>query len=293
MALKNLLRRIVDRQFHTQESLSPEDVGRGYRMVVADGICSMAMATLQGGPFLASFALAIGASNYEVGLLASIGLFSQLMQLPGLYLVTRYRRRRALVTLCAGLSRLLWIFILLIPLLFFRRGISFLIQWLFIAGLIGAVPGPAWNSLLRDVLPHDRLGHVFSRRMMYGTGLSLVLTLAGGYFIDAWKTADPTTSLYAYSVLFFVGLLFGLLGVYSIARMPEPLMAGRVDIGDASAKTKPDDRSIPQLLSIPMKDENFRRLMYFTGLWNFIFQMVNHFFSLFTCWAARGFRFFR
>ena len=61
----------------TREGLSARDRERSARLITADGICSMAMASLQGGPFLAAFALGIGASNYEIGLLAAIGFLSQ------------------------------------------------------------------------------------------------------------------------------------------------------------------------------------------------------------------------
>jgi hypothetical protein len=53
--------------------------------------------------------------------------------------------------------------------------------------VVGAVAGPAWNSLIRDIVPQDVMGRVFSRRMMLGIAFALAFTLAGGYFIDLWK----------------------------------------------------------------------------------------------------------
>ena len=173
----------------TQASLSESDTSRVERMLVADGACVMAMVTLQGGVFLTAFALALGASNYEVGLLTTIVFASQFMQVAGLGLLKWWPRRRAWVVLLCGLSRLFWVFIILIPLLFPERGVTFLLQWLLVAGLIGAMASPAWNPLMRDIVPEKVRGRFFARRLAWGTGLALVCTLLGGAAIDWWKTA--------------------------------------------------------------------------------------------------------
>jgi len=203
--------------FETQDLLSEQDSKRGSRLLVADGVCAMGMGALAGGPFLAAFALAIGASNYEIGMLATIALLSQLMQLPGLVLTTYFPKRRASVTILAGASRLLWLFIILIPLLFVNRGVTFLLQWFLISALVGAAAGPAWNSLLRDIVRKDSFGRVFAQRMALGTALALGLTLGGGWFVDRWRAVSPDTALYAYSCLFAIGLVLGLMATFTVS----------------------------------------------------------------------------
>jgi len=128
-------------------------------MLVADGAGVMAMVTLQGGVFLTAFALALGASNYEIGLLTTIVFASQFMQIAGLGLLRWWPKRRAWVVLLCGLSRSLWVFIILIPLLFPEHGVTFLLLWLLIAALVGAMAGPAWNSLMRDIVPEKDVDH--------------------------------------------------------------------------------------------------------------------------------------
>ena len=216
--------KLTDSLFRTQKELSEKDYRRAGRGMLIDGVCSTSMSTLQGGPFLAAFAIALGASNYKVGLLASIGFLSQFSQLGGLFLVQKYPRRRGIVVISAGVSRLLWILILLIPVLFLNRGVTFLMQWLFLAALVGAVAGPAWNSLVRDIVPQEKMGRLFSKRMILGTAFAMVLTLAGGYFVDYWKSWFPNHPLYAYSLMLSAGILFGLVGVLTICRLPEPEM---------------------------------------------------------------------
>lgn len=255
--------------FQTQEQLSDRDIQRGIRMFTVDGMCSMAMAALQGGPFLAALALAIGASNYEIGLLAAVGFITQPMQLVGLYLVKRFRRRRAITALCAVVSRLSWLPIILIPVLFVNRGASFLVQWLLLSALVASIPGPAWNSLVRDLVPLDVFGRVTSRRTTLGTGLALALILLGGFFVDWWRTAFPESQPASFSLLFLCGLGFGMAGIYAISRLPEPEMATH------------EDTPLRDLLVMPLKDQNYRKLLYFMAAWNFALNLATPFFVVY------------
>ncbi len=264
-----MIRKILGSALRTQPSLAEADYHRAGRGLIADGICSSSMATLQGGPFLAAFAIALGASNYEVGLLASIGFLSQFAQLAGLYLVQKVPRRRAIVFFAAGVSRLLWVLILLIPLLFVDRGVTFLMQWLFVAALAGAAAGPAWNSLIRDVVPQSKMGRLFSTRMVLGTVFALGFTLLGGFFVDSWKAWFPENPLAAYSILFAIGLVFGLAGLLAILKLPEPRMPTQ------------ERQPLYNLLVKPVRDRNFQGLLKYIAFWNFAINLAGPFFIVY------------
>jgi hypothetical protein len=67
------------------------------RWLNTHGVTVQAMIAFQGGgPFLASFVLALGASNYEIGLITSIAFIGEFMQIPGLFLLKTLRKRRAI-----------------------------------------------------------------------------------------------------------------------------------------------------------------------------------------------------
>lgn len=264
-----MFRSLLSRLSQAQATLSEKDYQRAERGLVADGICSASMSTLQGGPFLAAFALALGASNYEVGLLASIGFISQFAQVAGLLLVQKFPRRRIIVILAAALSRLMWLFILLIPLMFLNRGVTFLMQWLFLAALIGAVAGPSWNSLVRDIVPQKHMGRIFSRRMFLSMLFALSFTLLGGYFVDFWKARFPDSALLAYTILFAIGLCFGIVGLFFISRLPEPAMESHGDLG------------LGKMLAEPFRDKNFQGLLKYIAFWNFAINMAGPFFIVY------------
>ena len=85
------------------------------RTIIFDGICTAAMNAFFAGPFLAAFALALGASYWEIGLISAVVFLSMPMQAVGLYVVDRWKRRRGLVIFCALTARLLWILIACLP----------------------------------------------------------------------------------------------------------------------------------------------------------------------------------
>lgn len=255
--------------FKTQEALTEKDYKDSEHLLMVDGIFAMGMGALCGGPFLAAFALAIGASNYEVGMLTTIALLSQLMQLPGLFLLRWLPRRRAITTILATLSRFCWLFIAFIPFLFKGRGMSFMIQWFLISAVVGSACGPAWNSLLREIVPSTQIGRIFAKRMALGSVLTLLLTLVGGYFVDTWKSISPDSMLYSYSILFVLGLLLGLVSSAALARVPDPTMRN-------AAQTP-----MMETLVTPLKDRNFRQLIVFSALWNFALNISGPFFIIY------------
>lgn len=255
--------------FVTTDHIPESDIIKGSKMVTIDGFCSMGMGALQGGVFLSAFALALGATNYEIGLIASVAFLSQFMQLPGLYLLKQVQKRRALVLFSAGISRILWLFIILIPVIFVNRGVTFLLQWLIISMVIGSLAGPSWNSLLRDVIPPERMGAIFAKRMMLGTIFALALNLGGGLFVDWWKKAFTGHALYAYSILFSAGLLLGVAGLFSISRITEPTL--KLDKGDSLIKQ----------LGKPLADKNFRNLLFFIAFWTFAINLAGPFFVIY------------
>ena len=239
------------------------------RTIVFDGVCTTAMNAFFAGPFLAAFALALGASHWEIGLISAIAFLSMPMQLAGFYAVDRWKRRRRLVVVCALTARLLWILIVCLPFFPEKDSVRFLLAVLVCSGLIAAIPGPAWHSLVRSLVPLDSLGKVFSKRLALGTVIGLTLTLAGGFFVDAWPNFTERPPLEAYSALFVIGILFGLIGVRAITHLPEPPMEGE------------RSESLRALMWLPLRDAGFRSLLGFIAFWNFSINLATPFFVVF------------
>ena len=257
--------------FRTKDVLTEDDVQRGMKFVIQDGMATSAMATFTGGVFLTAYALQLGASNYIIGLLAAIGPLMNLIQIPCIYLVEKIRNRKAIVVTSSFISRSFWLLIAAIPFLFSSKiGIIVLVSGIALHSILAAVSGTAWNPWLRDLLPQDKLGSFFSRRMIMATVLGIVLSLVCASYIDQWKKFFPDQEIYAYSILFVLGFIAGIIGVIYLARIPEPRMSppeGKVNFLG--------------ILSVPFKDENFRKLMAFLGSWTFSVNLAAPFFTVY------------
>jgi len=258
-------------RFGVKDTLTEEEVQAGLRSVIKDGLTSQAMGTLTGGVFLVAFALKLGASNLVIGLLAAIPPLTQLIQIPAIYLVETYRVRRAISVYASAMSRLFWLVIALIPFLFpVQAGLTFLVVALLLHTAFGAVASCSWNSWMRDLVPQDQLGSFYSKRMRLTAALGIVLSLGAGFYIDKWKGLFPGRELYGFSILFFLGFLAGMLGVYFISTIPEPRMA---PIQEKSRFFK--------LILQPFQDANFKSLIMFMGSWNFAVNLAAPFFTVY------------
>src|ERR1041385_325224 len=85
--------------------LSEQQVQSGLKLVIKDGLAAEAMTALTGGAFLVSMALLMGASNFQIGVLASLPTFTNIFQLLSIWLVKKYNNRRAVAVMCAFLAR--------------------------------------------------------------------------------------------------------------------------------------------------------------------------------------------
>lgn len=257
--------------FKTEDALTEEQVQSGLSYVIRDGIASQAMGMLTGGAFLVAFAIKLGASNLVIGLLAAIGPLAQLLQLPSILLVEKMRNRRAIVVVAAGLSRVCWLLVALIPFLFGARiGLAVLLASMVGASAFGAVSGCGWNSWMRDLIPQNILGSFFSKRMRIATGVGIGLSLAAAFYLDYWKKLLPEYEIQGYSILFLIGFAAGTLGLYFLARTPEKRMP--------KLEEKP---KILRLLGQPFKDQNFRKLIAFMCSWNFAVNLAAPFFMVY------------
>jgi len=257
--------------FKVEDNLTDEQIHSGLRWITRDGIASQSMVTFTSGAFLIAFAIKLGASNFEIGLLAAIGPLSQLVQLPAIFLVEKFRNRRAICVITATLSRLCWLFIALVPFLFAPNLGLFLVSWAIVLNSVfGAISGCSWNSWMRDLVPQDILGAFFSRRMRIAITVGIVLSLMAAAHLDVWKKFFPDWELGGYSVLFFCGFIAGMIGIGFMYNIPEPRMSV------SSEKLK-----LFHLLLQPFKDDNFRKLIIFMSSWNFAVNLAAPFFMVY------------
>ncbi len=261
-------RRIPMSWLAPKPSLAEEDVNKSLRLLMFDGSASTVMGSLTGGAFLVTFALLLGASNLAIGFIAAAAPLSQIMQVPAILLIEKFRQRKRIVVLTSGLARFSLIFCALVPWFLpeHYRLMGFVVG-LYFYNAMSSISGCAWNSWMHDVIPHDILGRFFGKRLAVSTGLAALLSLAAGVWID--KSLLPGYRLATYSCLFTLGSLFGLLSSLALSMMAEPQMG-----------QYPKVHLLP-LLKEPFSDRNYRRLIVFLAVWNFAANLAAPFYTVY------------
>jgi hypothetical protein len=250
----------------------PDGVGdqRLLRLILYDALASEAMGTLTTGVFLVGFAVALGAGNFAIGVLAAVPFCVQLLQIPGVLLVERLRGRRAISVWSTGFGRTFLLGAALSPVLGPSFSVATLIVCLAIYQAMAAIAGCAWNSWMRDLVPSSQYGRFFGRRSMATTALSITLALLGGVLVDTWKRYVPSHDVFGYSILFAIAGIIGFVGVYLLHITPDPPMAPAEKMANPFA-----------VLLAPLRETNFRRLIIFLSSWNFAANLAAPFFTVY------------
>lgn len=256
-------------------SISPGELAAGQRSLVLDLAWASVTGAFSGGVILVAFALALGASPLQVGLLAAIPFLAQVAQLPATLLIERLRQRRRIGVLVITAARMVILLMALVPLLAGPRvGLALIIGAQVLIASLQAVGTCAVNSWLHQLIPHDELGSFFARRLFWGTTLACVGTLAAGLLVDRPRFGDP---LYGYALAFALAGLAGFVSSYYLAKAPEPIMH---DGGPTV--------SLYRRLLAPFGDGNFRRLLIFLGAWTVASNLAAPFLTVYLI-SQRGY----
>lgn len=259
--------------FQPKTTLSHDEVRRGLRALTWEGMASTGFSSVTSSAFLVAFALVLGASNFQIGVLAGIPFITDLLQIPAVWLVEKLRRRKIIVLVTWFVSLLLWIPIALIPVIMEIPGagaISMLLGLMAIRGVLNALTNCGWSSWLRDLVPQKILGRYFARRLSLATGVAVVLGLSAAFFLDHWNAGE--SGVLGYTCVLLTGLVFfGLASPALTAFIPEPMMP-------ELASPRP---SFAQTIVTPLRERNYRQLMKFLMFWGFASNLAIPFFAVF------------
>jgi len=255
----------------TQETLSDYEIEISLKNLTKDGYISQIMVNLTTGPVLVSFVLRFGASIFIIGLLGAIPTLCNFFQIPTIFLIEKIRNRRVISVFSLTLYRFCILAIGLIPFLFtFELSLIFLIFFLSLQSIFASIGHTAWNFWMHDLIPQKILGKFYSRRLLLSTVMGLITSLIAGIFIDVCKTFFPNIEELSYSFLYFLGFAFGMVSIYYISKISEPTML--------MLEMKP---KLPQLISEPYRDKNYRNLLIFLFLWYFTIGFSIPFFTVY------------
>ncbi|MDA1059348.1 MAG: MFS transporter [Proteobacteria bacterium] len=265
-----MLRRTLQRLDPDIITPTDADVAVGMTWLVRNGVGVQVMETLTAGAMLTAFALELGASNFIIGVLAAVPHLAQLSQIPGVYLISRLRRRRLIYLIGGAVSRPM---VLVIACAAFVAPSSWAL-WIVVAAFalrygFGGLQAVTFNPWVRDLVPASGLGRFFGRRLTLMTLAGTGLGLGAAFFVDAWRILEWGPTRFAYVPLLVIAFLGGMYSLYAMAKVPEPQMPPETD-----------KRPLVNRLAQPLRDPNFRRLLHFLTSWNFAINLAAPFFTV-------------
>lgn len=175
--------------------------------------------------YITPYALAIGANNMQIGFLTSIpSLLGNFSQLCTSKLMKKFSRKQ-IITTGVFLQALMWLPILILGYLFFYKnfnhGFSATLFILFftLLTIFGAFLGPAWNSLMRDIVD-KKFGEYFGKRNKIIYIIVIFVMIAGGLILDYFEQANIL--FIGFLILFGIAFISRLMSVYFLSKHYEP-----------------------------------------------------------------------
>jgi MFS family permease len=245
-------------------------------LVTLEGIASLGFFSITTSGLLTAFALALGANNLQIGILAAIPFLTQPLQIPAILVVERFRRRKAIAALAYLAAQLLWVPIALIPIFIdvpSGEAISLLLVFMAIRSAVTALSTCAWNSWLKDLIPQEMLGRVMGLRLTLAGITAMIFGLGAAFFVDHWIENSPQADQplgYTYVLLFGIFTL-AMASPVIMSLIPEPLMP-------PSPSPKP---SLSSAVGAPFRDGNYRALLRFLFLWGLAINLATPFFAVY------------
>jgi MFS family permease len=247
--------------------LATSAVQRGLRLSIVEGALSNIHISVTTGAFLTGFALLLGASDFELGVIGALPFVGQLFQFVGAYLEERLSERRRLVVLTTSVSRTLWALFAALPFLGWLGGARlpiFLVVLAVSQALIG-IAGNAWTSWMSDLVPPRQRGRYFGARNTITSVTAMISTWLAGRALDYYRAANNQAP--GYALIFGLAVISAIAGAIVLSRQPEPPMPRRQRV-----------RPI-ELFSAPLRHTRFRALILTATGWSIATGIASPFFN--------------
>ena len=194
--------------------MSKKQTDKALKNSIKDGASYSAMDGIT-TTYSTPFALALGASDAQVGILNSISnLFVTISQ----HFAGKYIEKRGGKNVAKSLSliqKLIWIPIIFIPFFFVSQGVWTFIILLTLANVVLSFANTAWSSWMGNIVPENIRGSYFGKRNTIVSIFSFTTTLLAGWLLGLMQ------SLIGFSVVFFLAFIFGLISYFYLSRIPD------------------------------------------------------------------------
>lgn len=222
--------------------------------------------TLGNMPFLIGFAVkALKWSDTAIGLLAATPFICLFLQPPITFWLQRHFSLRQIIAATFVMNALPWPFVLLFPWIGDWANIAFGVI-VFVSNLGNAVCGVAWWAAVSELVPLNIRGRYFGARNLIFGFWALIVALVAGQVADRFHNA-----IWIFGIIFALAAVSRMIGLFFFTRMKFPAVVMHKQTEHAPLNT----------FTAVFRDKNFVRLLIFTGLFGFFFNIGQPFYSVF------------
>ena len=238
---------------------------KSLRFSFLDGIFASAMIGFT-QDYFTPFLLLLGGTARHVGILNALpNLFAALVQLKSADLVEKVKSRRKIINVFVCLQALI-----LLPMMGIAL-IGAVNLYVFIAVVIiftffGAFAGPAWGSLMSDLVDEDKRGEYFGWRNRILGFIIIAFTFTAGFVLHIMKKVHI---FYGFVIIFGFAFIFRIISWYFLTKMHEPVLEYK----------KENSFTLFDFLA-RIKDSNFAKFVLFVAMMNFSVNLASPFFAV-------------
>jgi hypothetical protein len=168
----------------------------------------------------ALFLLALNATAFQVGLLASASHLERATRLIGLYLIPKIGK--APLMFWGRVLSILPTLTLIVLALYLRPGtqaVWLAIIMITLRGLLQQTANTSWWPLIQDNTAGDAIGHFLARMRMAQSALGIILPICVGWYLGTKPPAEHFTPLFALSLL---ATFLGAWWIRKVSERPQP-----------------------------------------------------------------------
>lgn len=222
---------------------------------------------------MTAFALALGASEGQIGILTSVRRVAGFGQLFTNHFLERLGSKRRLYHCAYGTSRtfrLLIAFLPTIPLIFISQNIVWwLISLIFVVGCADAIGLVLKKTWMSELTPPEIRGRYFGLRNIFLGIAGMAAGYLSSLYVDHWR--DMGREMFGFQSLFMFSAFVGALTLVVAVMIPE-------------SPSKPKKQNLKAFLrsfQTPFRDRPFLIWIIFRGCYNFGVGFAGPFFSVY------------
>ena len=188
---------------------------RNIRLNTYHGMVSVLAANMV-APFVGIFAVRLGASNYQIGLLSSApAIMSLFAMIPGAKYTDSQPEKKRITSNFMLAHRIFYVILSLIPFFVADRRASVLVFTMALMNFPGAIANVAWQGFISRVVPPDRRAQAFATRNRL---INIVGTLS---VLVAGRVLDIISFPVGYQLMFLLAFVFAMGEIWVFRKLTE------------------------------------------------------------------------